>query len=127
MSYTIKNLQETEDQAPAFGLSELGEAHFPREDVGAETIGFAYYVMKPDKRQAFGHKHDEAEEVYVALAGSGRMRLDDEIVDIGALDVIRVSPSVIRAFEAGSNGLTLLAFGPRHEGDGEMLQDFWTD
>jgi hypothetical protein len=53
MSYTIKNLKQTEDKAPAFGLGELGEAHFPREEVGTETIGFAYYVMNPGKRQAW--------------------------------------------------------------------------
>jgi hypothetical protein len=45
---------------------------------------------------------------------------------IGAFDAIRVAPNVIRAFEAGPDGLELLAFGPRHEGDGEVLEeDVW--
>jgi hypothetical protein len=30
-------------------------------------------------------------------------------------------------FEAGSEGLELLAFGPRHEGDGEVIRDWWND
>ena len=29
------------------------------------------------------------------------------------------------AVVAGPDGLQLLAFGPRHEGDGEILKDFW--
>ena len=29
-----------------------------------------------------------------------------------------------RAFEAGPEGLELLVFGPRHEGDAEIVQDF---
>ena len=47
------------------------------------------------------------------LAGSGRVKLDDEIE---TLDAIRVAPRVTREFEAGSDGIELLAFGPRHEG-----------
>ena len=127
MSYTIKNLRDTEDSAPKFGLGELGESHFPREELAAKSIGLSYQVLKPHKRGAFGHRHENAEEIYVVLSGGGRIRLDDEIVEIGELDAVRVAPKVARAFEAGPAGLTVLAFGPRHEGDGEILQDFWTD
>ena len=127
MGYTIRNLRETEDSAPKFGMDEIGEAHFPREELDAESIGLSYQVLKPGKRSAFGHRHENAEEIYVVLAGGGRIRLDEEIVEIGELDAIRVAPQITRAFEAGADGLTVLAFGPRHAGDGEMLQDFWTD
>ena len=126
MTYTIRNLRDTTDRAPEFGLEELGEAHFPREDLGAQTTGLAYHVLKPGKRQSFGHRHEQAEEVAVVLSGGGRVRLDDEIVDIGELDAIRIEPQVKRAFEAGSEGLSLLMFGPHRQGDGEMLNDFWT-
>src|SRR5215469_15854401 len=101
MSYTMKNLTETVDSAPKFGFEEMGEAHFPREELKAERTGLSYQVLKPGKRQAFGHKHDEAEEIYVILSGSGRVRLDDEVKDVQHLDAIRVAPEVKRAFEAG--------------------------
>ncbi len=127
MTYTIKNLSETVDSAPKFGFAEIGEAHFPREELGAESTGLAYHVLKPGRRQAFGHRHDEAEEIAVVLSGRGRVRLDDELVELRELDAIRISPKVTRAFEAGSEGMTLLVFGPRHAGDGDLLQDFWTD
>jgi len=127
MNYTIRNLQDTEDSAEKFGLGELGEVHFPREELDAESIGLAYLVLRPGKRQAFGHRHENAEEIYVVMSGSGRMRLDDGVVDIGELDAIRVAPEITRAFEAGSDGLVVLAFGPRHAGDGEIQQDFWSD
>jgi quercetin dioxygenase-like cupin family protein len=126
MNYTIKNLRDSEDSAPKFGLSEVGEAHFPREELAAESTGLAYHVLKPGKRSAFGHRHEAAEEIAVVLSGGGRVRLDEEIRDIAELDAICISPSVTRAFEAGPDGLTLLVFGPRHAGDGEILQDFWT-
>jgi mannose-6-phosphate isomerase-like protein (cupin superfamily) len=127
MSYTIKNLAETPDSAVKFGLSELGQAHFPREELDAESTGLAYQVLKPGKRQAFGHRHDKAEEVYVVLSGSGRVRLDDEIVDVARLDAIRVAPHVTRAFEAGADGLEWVVFGPHHDKDGELDREFWKD
>ncbi len=125
MRYAIKNLRDVEDSAQQFGFSETQEARFPREDLGAETIGLAYHVLYPGKRQAFAHRHRDAEEVYVVLSGAGRMKLDDEVVEIEPMDAIRVEPQVARSFEAGAEALALLAFGPRHEGDGEILQDFW--
>ena len=121
--YEIKNLREVEDMAVKHGFSETQEARFPREELGAETTGLAYHVV----RQAFAHRHDEAEEVNVVLSGSGRVKLDDELVEIGPMDAIRIAPRVTRAFEAGPDGLELLVFGPHHAGDSEMVQGFWAD
>jgi mannose-6-phosphate isomerase-like protein (cupin superfamily) len=126
-SYTHKKLTDVEDSAPKFGFEETQEAHFATEDLDAEHTGVSHHRLKPGKRQAFAHKHDAAEEVYVVVSGSGRVKLDDEIVDLERLDALRVAPSVIRAFEAGPDGIELIAFGPRHKGDGEVVMDWWTD
>ena len=126
MSYTIKNLKEVPDSAPKFGFAENQEAHFANDDLETETIGFAYEVVKPGQRQAFAHRHENAEEVYVVVGGSGRVKLDDDVKEVGRLDAIRVAPAVLRTFEAGDEGLELIAFGPRHEGDGELVfEDVW--
>ena len=127
MSYTIKNLEEVEDQAPGFGLGDVQEARFAYRDVDAERTGFSLLRVKPGKRQGFAHRHDEAEEVYVVLRGTGRVKLDDAVETVKPLDAIRVAPPVTRAFEADDDGLELLAFGARHEGDGEIVRDpaFW--
>ena len=75
----------------------------------------------------FGHRHREQEEVYVVIGGSGRGRLDDEIIDLVQWDVLRVAPSVIRSFEGGPNGLDLICIGGRRpkEKDTERFPDFW--
>jgi mannose-6-phosphate isomerase-like protein (cupin superfamily) len=127
MDYAIKNLREVEDQAPKFGFSEVQEARFAREDLNAETIGLAFHRVKAGQRQAFAHRHQNAEEIYVILAGTGRIKLDNEVHEVVPLDAIRVAPQVARAFEADpQDNLELLAFGPRHAGDGEILrEDFW--
>jgi uncharacterized cupin superfamily protein len=125
MSYSKKNLRDVEDMAAGHGLSDAQEARFPRAELGAEQTGLNYLIVKPGQREAFAHRHREAEEIYIVLAGTGRVKLDDELVDLGPLDVVRVSPGVARAFEAGDDGLEVLVVGPHVEGDAEMVQDFW--
>jgi mannose-6-phosphate isomerase-like protein (cupin superfamily) len=127
VSYSIKNLRAVDDSAVKHGFSETQEARFPRGDLGAQDTGLAYHVLRPGRRQAFAHRHQDAEEVHVVLSGSGRMKLDDEIIEIGLMDAIRVAPRVTRAFEAGPEGLEVLVFGPHHPGDSELIQDFWAD
>lgn len=127
MSYTKKNLHDVTDAAVKGGFSDMGEAHFAGGELETEHTGLAYHVLKPGSRQPFGHKHDNAEEVHVVVAGSGRVRLDDEIVELAPMDALRISPEVTRSFEAGPDGMEFLVFGPHHEKDGEMLQDFWKD
>lgn len=125
-SFTLKRLSDVEDMAAKSGV-EGAQVRFATADLEAESTGFSHHLMKAGQRQPFGHKHDEAEEVYVVMGGSGRVKLDDEIKEIERLDAIRVAPAVVRAFEAGPDGLELLAFGPRHEGDGELLHGWWAD
>ena len=127
MSYTKKNLLEAKDQAPDFGMAEIGQAIFPYAELDATDTGLALHRMNPGKRQAFGHRHVDAEEIFVVLSGSGRAKLDGEIVELTAHDALRLSPTVWRAFEAGPDGMELLAFGPRHEKDGELDREYWTD
>jgi uncharacterized cupin superfamily protein len=125
MSYAKKNLRDVEDSAAKHGLSDHQEARFARGELGAEQTGVNYLIIKPGQREAFAHRHGEAEEMYVVLAGSGRVKLDDELVDLTPLDAVRVSPGVTRSFEAGGDGLEVLIFGRHVEGDGEMVSDFW--
>jgi mannose-6-phosphate isomerase-like protein (cupin superfamily) len=127
MSYTIKNLREVEDSAPKFGYEEFQESRFATGDLGTENVGLSHHFVKPGRRQGFGHRHDEPEEVYVVVRGSGRMKLDDDVVEVRELDAIRVPPRIARQFEAGPDGLEVLAFGQRADGDGELLFDFWAD
>jgi mannose-6-phosphate isomerase-like protein (cupin superfamily) len=125
MGYAKKNLRDVEDMAVKHGLSDAQQARFPRADLGAEQTGINYLMIKPGQREAFAHRHREAEEVYVVLSGSGRVKLDDEMTDLMPLDAVRVSPGVTRSFEAGSEGLEVLVFGPHVAGDAEVVSDFW--
>jgi mannose-6-phosphate isomerase-like protein (cupin superfamily) len=125
--YTVKNLTDVEDVAADRSPNGEASVRFARQALDASDTGFTHHRYAPGIRQPFGHKHDKAEEVYVVIAGSGRVKLDDDIVDIQRLDAIRVAPGVVRGFEAGDEGIELLAFGPHHDADGELLNGWWTD
>ena len=84
-----------------------------------------HFRLHPDKRSPFMHRHRRAEELYVILRGSGRIKLDEELFDVQALDAVRVAPEVARAFEAGPEGLEFIAFGPHYDADGEPVDDDW--
>src|SRR5689334_7166180 len=125
--YTIKNLQEVEDAAVEAGIDDSLEARFAHEDLGSERSGISYQVVKAGKRQPFAHKHGEMEEIYVVISGAGRVKLDDEIEELGPLDAIRIAPAVTRIFEAPDEDHALLVFSPRAKGDAEIVQDFSWD
>lgn len=123
--YTQINLVEVEDAAPANGFGDRWEARVARAPLHAEHTGVTHFRLRPGKRSPFSHRHRRAEEVYVILAGSGQIKLDDDLLDVRALDAVRVRPDVARALEAGPDGLEFLAVGPHYEGDGEPVDDPW--
>ncbi len=125
-AFTHLNFDAVEDQAATHGFGEMGSARFATADLDAQRTGISLHSLKPGRRQSFGHRHEQAEEIYVVLSGSGRVKLDDAIVELRARDAIRVAPPVARCFEAGDEGLEIIACGARHEGDGEILPGWWS-
>ncbi len=125
--FTLANLEEVEDMAAKAGFGETGEARFARGALGATTVGLSLQRLRPGKRQAFGHRHNVDEEVYVVLGGSGRIAVDGQVRDVGRLDAILVAPGSSRAFEAGPDGLEVVAMGSHHAGDAEMLPGYWPE
>jgi mannose-6-phosphate isomerase-like protein (cupin superfamily) len=124
-TWTHLNLDEVEDAAPGNGFGERWEARVAREDLGAERTGLTHFRLRPGRRSPFNHRHREAEEVYVVLSGDGVVKLGEELRPVRALDAIRIAPELPRAFEAGPDGLELIAFGPHFEADGEPVDDDW--
>jgi mannose-6-phosphate isomerase-like protein (cupin superfamily) len=126
--YTKVNIREHENIAPKFGMPDEMEARFPKQALECEIGAVGLETLGPGFRTPFGHKHKKQEELYVVVSGSGRVKLDDEIVEVRQWDVIRVPPHVMRNFEAGDEGLEVLAFGAPigDENDGEIVPGWWS-
>ncbi len=126
-SYSVKNLMDVEDSAAA-RTSDV-EARFARKHLDSQELGVSYFRYAPNYRSRMGHSHREQEEAYVIVGGAGRIKLDDEILDLSQWDVVRVSPQVVRAFEGGPQGLEIIAIGGTkpEDGDGVPVPDWWTD
>jgi mannose-6-phosphate isomerase-like protein (cupin superfamily) len=124
--HTLVNLDEVKDSAPEFGLGEVHEAHFATRPLEASQLGLAFYRMRPGASQPFAHRHAEQEEVYVVLSGTAVADLDGERVELRPFDALRVAPEVTRRFEAGAEGVELLAVGATAASDGrndaEMIE-----
>ena len=92
--FAIKNLKEIDDSAANRGPDI--EARFARKHLESEHLGVSYFRYGPNYRAPYGHRHREQEEAYVVVAGSGRAKLGDEVVDLRQWDVVRVAPDVLR-------------------------------
>lgn len=129
-AYTKLNLRrDVEDMAPRFDLSPGLESHFARVPLELEQSGVSFYRIAPGFRTPFGHRHAEQEEVYVIAGGSARIKLDDEILELGQWDAVRIAGSTMRALEGGPEGAEVIAFGaPNTENkDAEMVPGWWSD
>jgi mannose-6-phosphate isomerase-like protein (cupin superfamily) len=129
-AYTKLNLKsDVEDMAPRFGLSPGAESRFARVPLALERAGLSYFKLAPDFRFPFGHTHTEQEEVYVVIAGSAVLRLDDEELTLERLDAVRIPSGTWRAVQGGPDGVELLAFvAPNTENkDVDMRPGWWGD
>jgi len=129
-AYTHLNLRDdVEDQAPKFGMSPDLEARMARVPLELEGFGVSYQRLAPNYRLPFGHRHKNQEEVYVVVAGGGRAKLEGEIVELKQWDALRVPKDTTRGFQAGSEGMEIIAIGAPNTGpgDAEVAQDWWTD
>ena len=133
MPFTLINIRgDLEDFGPRFDGAPDLEFRAATKALGLERCGLSYQRLPPDYRFPIGHTHKAQEEVYVVVGGSGRMKLDDEVVELTAWDAVRVPPGTWRGYEAGPKGLEILVIGapglgedPRGDVDGR--RDWWAD
>lgn len=125
-------VDDIKDLAVTAGFGDQLETRFARAALGSKEGALGFQRIKPGQRQPFGHKQKEQEEIHVVIAGSGRLKVDHEIIEVGYLDAIRIAPDVIRQFEAGPDGMDLLIFGspagdPTKVGGGDSVtySKFW--
>ena len=99
--WTKKNFEDLEDRSPADAPMQWRLA---RNALHSLELGVSRFTYEPGARMPC--TGIVKEEAYVVVGGSGRAKLDDEIIEIVMWDVLRVAPPVMRAFEAGPTAST---------------------
>lgn len=123
-AYSIKNLMEIDD---LFEGPER-EVRFARKYLDSDQLGVTYQRLAPNFVAIDGHSHTEQEEAYVVVSGSGRVKLDDDVVELRQWDVVRVAPETVRGFDSGPEGLELICIGgdKPEGGDGVLVKGHWS-
>ena len=133
MPFTLRNLKrDLEDLGSNFDGPPDLEYRAATKALELVRYGLTYQRVPPGYRFPYGHTHATQEEVYVVVRGSGRMKLDDEVVELEEWDAVRVPPGTWRGYEAGPQGLEILVIGAPNlgedpRGDVEGERDWWTD
>ena len=127
MGYTVRNLKEVDDAASAFGLSPDLEARFARKPLESTKVALSYQRLQPNFRIPFGHKHAAQEEIYIVISGTATAKVEDETIELQQWDALRVDPDTMRGFEAGPDGVELIAVGGPvgDKNDAEIVNDWW--
>lgn len=102
--------------------------------LGAETLGARLWRLAPGQTIT-RHRHVEQVELYVVLEGTGRMRVDDELLTLAPLSAVLVEPRTVRQpfNDTGADALWLVVGTPREsvastlEMTPEQLADLYPD
>ncbi len=83
-----------------------------RAALGVTSFGMQIIDLPPNSGDAYPrHAHDDQEEVFLALRGSGEIVTGDETHQLDAETVVRVGPGVSRQIRSGPDGIRVLALG----------------
>ena len=92
MDWTKTNFDAVADKSP----KDLPmQWRFARGALGSRELGVSRFTYEAGARMPWGHRHKQQDEVYVVVGGSGRAKLDDEIIQLRTWDVLRVAPVVL--------------------------------
>ncbi len=78
---------------------ESNQMRVPNTDLAkqlaATRLGARFWRLRPGQASTW-HRHEQEEELYVVLEGCGRIRIDDETLELGPLDSLLVEPDSMR-------------------------------
>lgn len=82
-----------------------------REIFSDENVGIG--VAEARTGEANLHYHEETDEIYFVLEGSGKMKIEDEVLDLEERDLVYVPPGRWhRAYSKGENFKSLVISSP---------------
>jgi uncharacterized cupin superfamily protein len=65
------------------------------KQLGAEHLGARLWRIEPGQASTL-HRHRETEELYVLLEGTGKLRVEDELLELAPMDSVLVEAGSLR-------------------------------
>ena len=128
-SYQIVKLDDVDDWLGDYP----GEMRGLTYGLDAEQVALTYRRMPQHtgSKGSYGHRHRTQEEIYFVLAGTLQFKLDDEIVEVGPYQAVRVAPETVRGvWNDAPEEAELVIVSRRVDdplGDVETVDGFWPD
>ena len=101
--------------------------------IGAEQVAITYRRMPQHtgSKGSYGHRHRTQEEIYFVVSGRLQFKLDDEIVEVGRHEAVRIPPGTLRGvWNDEAEDAELVIVSPRIDdpmGDVETVDGFWPE
>ncbi len=85
------------------------------KQLGATDLGARFWRLRPGQAST-RHRHRETHELYVVIEGVGRIRIDDDLIELPRLSSLLVTPESVRqVFNDTSEDVLWLVFGAPNE------------
>ena len=89
-------------------LSGVTDKLFEKEKLGLTGMEISINNLAPKEGNPFVHTHQQNEELYIVIKGSGVFYADGEEFPVQEGSLIRVEPEAERGIAAGSQGMTYI-------------------
>jgi uncharacterized cupin superfamily protein len=112
-----------------------GEMRLLTSQLGSEQVAITYRTLPPGtgqlKGRETGHRHKTQEEIYFLIEGRVRVKLDDDVIELGPRTALRIAPEVTRSMWNDGDEEAVLLLVSTHEvdprQDAEVVPDFWPE
>ena len=93
------------------------------KQLGAECFGARFWRLRPGQAST-RHRHRLTTELYVVIEGEGRIRVDDDLLELPRLSALLVTPESVRqVFNDGDADVLWLIFGAPNEAANTLEMD----
>jgi mannose-6-phosphate isomerase-like protein (cupin superfamily) len=126
-NYTVVHREEADDVLGDYP----GEMRMLASQLGSEQVAFTYRRMPQHTggKGGYGHRHRTQEEIYYVISGTLQFKLDEDVVDVGAGNAVRVAPDVVRSVwndEPDDAELLIVSVvNTTGDEDADLIPDFW--
>ena len=100
------------DDVPNYAKS--GEMRMMRNLLDSKQIALTYRLIPAGYKSAHGHTHTKIDEIVFVFSGTLKIKLDDEIIEVGPKTAVKISPATKRGYHnEGTEDVEMIVASPQ--------------